>query len=136
MSFSGLKTAARLVIEGERGPDGALDERTRADVAASFQAAIVDTLTAKCARALAATRLERLVIAGGVGANRSLRESLAEHGRSRGMRVYYPQPALCTDNGAMIAYAGWCRRTAAGVGARVVARPRWPLDELEPPARA
>jgi N6-L-threonylcarbamoyladenine synthase len=136
MSFSGLKTAARLSIEGARGPDDALDERTRADIAASFQAAIVDTLTAKCGHALAATGLDRLVIAGGVGANRSLRASLTELGRSRGFRVYYPQPALCTDNGAMIAYAGWRRYAAGAAGpqAGIVARPRWPLDELTPPA--
>jgi N6-L-threonylcarbamoyladenine synthase len=138
LSFSGLKTAARLVIEAERGADGALDDETRADIAASFEAAVVDTLTAKCSHALAATGLERLVVAGGVGANRSLRASLAELGRKRGVRVYYPQPALCTDNGAMIAFAGWCRRSAAAreAGAGIVARPRWPLDELEPPLGA
>jgi N6-L-threonylcarbamoyladenine synthase len=138
LSFSGLKTAARLVIEAERGADGALDDEARADIAASFEAAVVDTLTAKCSHALAATGLERLVVAGGVGANRSLRASLAELGRKRGVRVYYPQPALCTDNGAMIAFAGWCRRSAAAreAGAGIVARPRWPLDELEPPLGA
>src|SRR5690606_17110467 len=136
MSFSGLKTAARLAIEGARESSGELDERSRADIAASFQAAIVDTLTAKCGHALAATGLTRLVVAGGVGANRSLRASLAELGRARGVGVYYPQPALCTDNGAMIAYAGWCRHSAGATGAKtgIVARPRWPLDELEPPA--
>jgi N6-L-threonylcarbamoyladenine synthase len=111
-----------------------LAEGTRADLAASFQAAAVDTLTGKCRQALEATGLERLVIAGGVGANRSLRASLAELGRRVGAGVYYPRPALCTDNGAMIAYAGWCRRTAAGSGLpRIVAKPRWPLGELTPP---
>jgi N6-L-threonylcarbamoyladenine synthase len=78
------------------------------------------------------------VIAGGVGANRHLRTRLMELGQRRGARVYYPKPALCTDNGAMIAYAGWCR-LAAGEGAwppRIVARPRWPLDELAPPRSA
>jgi tRNA N6-adenosine threonylcarbamoyltransferase len=133
MSFSGLKTAARLAIDARRSADGSLPEAVRADVAASFQAAIVDTLTGKCRQALDATGLARLVVAGGVGANRALRASLADLGRHVGARVYYPQPALCTDNGAMIAYAGWCRRAAGSARPRIVARPRWPLDELEPP---
>jgi N6-L-threonylcarbamoyladenine synthase len=137
-SFSGLKTAARLTIESARSADGRIDDATRADIAASFQAAAVDTLTGKCRQALEATGLERLVIAGGVGANRSLRAGLTELGLRRGARVYYPRPALCTDNGAMIAYAGWCR-LAAGAGTwppEIVAKPRWPLDELAPPPRA
>jgi N6-L-threonylcarbamoyladenine synthase len=133
MSFSGLKTAARLTIDACRDADGTLPEPVRADLAASFQAAVVDTLTGKCRQALHATGLTRLVVAGGVGANRALRASLAELGRQVGARVYYPKPALCTDNGAMIAYAGWCRRTAGAEESRIVARPRWPLDELEPP---
>ncbi len=135
MSFSGLKTAARLAIEASRRPDGSLDDATRADLAASFQAAAVDTLTDKCRQALEATAAKRLVIAGGVGANRSLRASLGALGDRVGARVYYPRPALCTDNGAMIAYAGWCRHAAeAGRPPRIVAKPRWPLEELEPPA--
>jgi N6-L-threonylcarbamoyladenine synthase len=135
MSFSGLKTAARLAIDAAR-VDGSLAERARADLAASFQSAVVETLTGKCRQALEATGLTRLVIAGGVGANRALRASLAELGRPNGVRVYYPRPGLCTDNGAMIAYAGWRRSTAAGVGLpRIVAKPRWPLDELEPPTQ-
>lgn len=134
LSFSGLKTATRLAIDASRGPDGALDAMTRADIAASFQAAVVDTLTDKCRAALESTGLERLVIAGGVGANQALRASLAELAERRGWRVYYPHPKLCTDNGAMIAHAGWCRRSEARVRPpRIVARPRWPLDELEPP---
>jgi len=136
-SFSGLKTAARLTIESARPAGGQLDDETRADIAASFQAAAVDTLTDKCRQALEATGLTRVVIAGGVGANRTLRASLAELGRRLGVRVYYPKPALCTDNGAMIAYAGSCRyAAAAGVWPPgIVAKPRWPLGELEPPAR-
>jgi N6-L-threonylcarbamoyladenine synthase len=110
-----------------------LSDGVRADVAASFQAAVVDTLTGKCRQALEATGLTRLVVAGGVGANRALRSSLAELGLRIGVRVYYPKPALCTDNGAMIAYAGWCRRAEGTQMPRIVARPRWPLDELEPP---
>ena len=134
LSFSGLKTATRLVIDASRGPDGTLDAETCADIAASFQAAVVDTLTDKCRAALESTGLERLVIAGGVGANQALRASLAELAERRGWRVYYPHPKLCTDNGAMIAHAGWCRRSEARVRPpRIVARPRWPLDELEPP---
>jgi len=134
MSFSGLKTAMRLAIDANRAADGSLTETLRADLAASFQAAVVDTLTGKCRQALEATELTRLIIAGGVGANRALRASLAELGRRHGAAVYYPRPALCTDNGAMIAYAGWCRSQSAPVRpARIVAKPRWPLDELTPP---
>jgi len=133
-SFSGLKTAARIAIDAARGSRTELDRETRADVAASFQAAAVDTLAAKCRRALGATGLERLVIAGGVGANKLLRASLETLGREVGVRVYYPRPALCTDNGAMIAYAGWCRHTQAAHDwpPRIIARPRWPLAELGP----
>jgi N6-L-threonylcarbamoyladenine synthase len=134
MSFSGLKTAVRLTIDSCRDANGGLADPVRADLAASFQAAVVDTLTGKCRQALEATGLERLIVAGGVGANRALRASLADLGRRVGARVYYPRPALCTDNGAMIAYAGWCRRTTAAAGLpRIVAKPRWPLDELTPP---
>jgi N6-L-threonylcarbamoyladenine synthase len=135
LSFSGLKTAARHAIQEARSGDAELDDVARADIAASFQAAAVDTLTGKCRQALEATGLERLVIAGGVGANRLLRARLAELGRRLGVGVYYPRPALCTDNGAMIAYAGFCRRAAAASEwpPKIVARPRWPLDELAPP---
>jgi N6-L-threonylcarbamoyladenine synthase len=130
-SFSGLKTAVRLAIQAAGAPD---DARATADLAASFQAAVIETLVAKCARALAETGLGRLVVAGGVGANRGLRSSLADLGDRLGVRVYYPRPDLCTDNGAMIAYAGACRfEEAATLPARIVARPRWPLDELRPP---
>jgi N6-L-threonylcarbamoyladenine synthase len=133
-SFSGLKTATRLMIEAERDARGGLEPVTRADIAAGFQAAVVDTLTDKCRAALETTGLRQLVIAGGVGANRALRASLAELAQRRGWRVYYPHPKLCTDNGAMIAHAGWCRRSEAKRRPpRIVARPRWPLDELEPP---
>jgi N6-L-threonylcarbamoyladenine synthase len=135
MSFSGLKTAVRVTLDGCRGTDGSITDDLRADVAASFQAAVVATLTGKCRQALQRTGLRRLIIAGGVGANRALRASLAAMGRELGVGVYYPKPALCTDNGAMIAYAGWCRSAGAAVAAppRIVARPRWPLDELAPP---
>jgi N6-L-threonylcarbamoyladenine synthase len=133
MSFSGLKTAARLAIEGQRDAAGKLSESVRADIAAAFQAAVVDTLTSKCEAALQAAGLSRLVIAGGVGANKALRASLAAMARRRGASVYYPHPRLCTDNGAMIAYAGWRRVGAVGGPPQILARPRWPLDELQPP---
>ncbi len=137
MSFSGLKTAVRLLVEKHgNGSDGSgLPEAVRADVAASFQAAVVDTLANKCQLAIEASGLERLVIAGGVGANRSLRERLRALAAQHGFRVYYPKPGLCTDNGAMIAYAGWRRLGEASKGTpQIVARPRWPLDELRPVA--
>jgi N6-L-threonylcarbamoyladenine synthase len=129
-SFSGLKTAA---VVAARGRD--LDEQGRADLAHAFEAAIVDTLVGKSLRALDATGHRALVVAGGVGANRRLRRELAEAAAGRGARVYYPRPGFCTDNAAMIAYAGY-RRLAAGehAGQAIRARPRWPLDELAPPA--
>ena len=134
MSFSGLKTAVRRAIELERRGSGRLEPKVERDIAASFQAAVVDTLVAKCARAVAETGRQRLVIAGGVGANRSLRQQLADWGRANGVEVFYPRPAFCTDNGAMIAYAG-AARLVPGLKPPpgILARPRWPLDELEPP---
>ncbi|MFO7763332.1 MAG: tRNA (adenosine(37)-N6)-threonylcarbamoyltransferase complex transferase subunit TsaD [Wenzhouxiangellaceae bacterium] len=125
-SFSGLKTHTRLLIERE-ADDAGRDERTRADIAAGFERAVVDTLAIKCKRALKETRLERLVIAGGVSANRRLRAALD---KALPGRVYYPPPALCTDNGAMIALAGWFRRGSATRNGHIGVRPRWPLDEL------
>ncbi len=132
-SFSGLKTAARLALESNAGAEASA--ALRADLAASFQAAIVETLVVKCARAVEETGIRQLVIAGGVGANRSLRAQLAAWGEANDVRVRYPRPALCTDNGAMIAYAGACRMPAGAVSEPpgIVARPRWPLEELSPP---
>ena len=133
-SFSGLKTAARLALEAELADGERPSDELRADLAASFQAAVVDTLAAKCALAIEATARDRLVIAGGVGANRALRQRLAQWGASNGVEVRYPRPALCTDNGAMIAYAGACRAPSADrLQGPIVARPRWPLEELTPP---
>ncbi len=125
-SFSGLKTAAINTWRGlEPTPEN------RADVARAFEEAVVETLAIKCRRALRATGLERLVVAGGVGANRRLRERLREQAAELGGQVYYPRLEFCTDNGAMIAYAGW-RRLAAGQGedAAIAVAPRWPLDSL------
>jgi N6-L-threonylcarbamoyladenine synthase len=105
-----------------------------ADLAASTEAAIVDVLVSKSLLALARTGLTRLVVAGGVGANRLLRRELDEAASRRGLRVHYPELSLCTDNGAMIALAG-AMRLQAGVSSPSDAvafdvRPRWPLDEL------
>ncbi|MCC6134526.1 MAG: tRNA (adenosine(37)-N6)-threonylcarbamoyltransferase complex transferase subunit TsaD [Candidatus Contendobacter sp.] len=125
-SFSGLKTAALHAWRGlEPTPEN------QADVARAFEEAVVDTLAIKCGRALQTTELDRLVVAGGVGANRRLRERLRELAVARGGRVYYPRLEFCTDNGAMIAYAGW-RRLAAGQrdDAAIEVLPRWPLDQL------
>jgi len=135
MSFSGLKTAVRRAIDRERAEkNGVLDAKVERNIAAAFQAAVVDTLVAKCARAVTETGRQRLVIAGGVGANRKLRQDLADWGSANGVAVFYPRPAFCTDNGAMIAYAGAARLVPGQAGPPgVVARPRWPLDELQPP---
>ncbi|WP_221074752.1 tRNA (adenosine(37)-N6)-threonylcarbamoyltransferase complex transferase subunit TsaD [Agarivorans aestuarii] len=130
MSFSGLKTFAKNTIDAE-----GKDEQTQADIALAFQQALVETLIIKCRRALKQTGLKRLVIAGGVSANKSLREQLGELLESRGGKVFYPRPEFCTDNGAMIAYAGMQRFKAGQTeGLSVKAMPRWPLDEL-PPAK-
>lgn len=125
-SFSGLKTFAANTI---RGNDN--DDQTRADIARAFEDAVVDTLMIKCRRALDQTGFKRLVMAGGVSANRTLRAKLAEMMQKRHGEVFYARPEFCTDNGAMIAYAGMVRLNA---GARadlgVTVRPRWPLAEL------
>jgi N6-L-threonylcarbamoyladenine synthase len=128
-SFSGLKTA---VVVATRGLE--LDDALRADIAAEFQQAVVDTLVAKCRRALDQTGFETLVVAGGVGANQQLRQALADLGKKRDVSVSYPRPSFCTDNAAMIAYAGWCR-LAAGEhdGLAIRATARWPLDTLRAP---
>ena len=136
MSFSGLKTAV-LTLVRKLEAAGGFDARAKADVAAEFQRAVVDVLVAKALAALDASDLRRLVVAGGVGANRELRARLhAEAGR-RGARVYFPDLAFCTDNGAMIALAGALRlgRAHTGGGAFGV-RPRWELASLPAVAEA
>ncbi len=125
-SFSGLKTFAMNTWRESEQTD-----QERADIARAFEDAVVDTMVIKCRRALAQTGLQTLVIAGGVGANVRLRERLGELMTQQGGRVCYPRPAFCTDNGAMIAYAGY-RRLQAGqhesLSIKVV--PRWSLEEL------
>jgi len=134
-SFSGLKTYAMNTLQAQGGTSSGEtqgDEQFRGDVACAFQQAAVETLAIKCRRALQQTGLSRLVIAGGVGANSSLRERLNLLGQELGVSLYYPRLEFCTDNGAMIAYAG-CLRLEAGQteGPAFNARARWPIDELQ-----
>jgi len=128
-SFSGLKTAVLVEVRRLREA-GAWDEQARADIAASFEAAVVDTLVLKARRALEQSGRERLVVAGGVGANRRLREALVTEADALGGRAFFPRPAFCTDNGAMIALAGALRLAAAEREPRILARARWSLEEL------
>ena len=124
------RLAATVVQVGPRQFHGAIARGT--DVGRlGREEAVVDTLAIKCGRALQTTELDRLVVAGGVGANRRLRERLRDLADQRGGQVYYPRLEFCTDNGAMIAYAGW-RRLAAGQrdDAAIEVLPRWPLDQL------
>ena len=127
-SFSGLKTFAANTIHSQGS-----DDQTRADIAHAFQTAVVDTLAIKCKRALQATGLKRLVIAGGVSANKELRRQLAELMHKLGGEVFYPRPEFCTDNGAMIAFAGMQRLKAGHTtGLEIVVQPRWNLETLAP----
>ena len=125
-SFSGLKTAALTATTSS-----SLDDTARADIAYAFQEAVVDVLTAKCVAALNQTGLDRLIVSGGVGANRRLRESLNQAAIKNRFEVSYPRLEFCTDNGAMIAFAGAMRlkNTVQGNHAFTV-RPRWDLAEL------
>ena len=126
-SFSGLKTYTLNTIHDL----GTLTGQDRADIAAAFQEAVVDTMRIKCERAMDSTGLDRLVVAGGVSANIELRSRLDESAGKHRRRVFYPPLSLCTDNGAMIAYAGYLRllnRHQEDPGIHV--RPRWPMTEL------
>lgn len=130
-SFSGLKTAvANLYNDSDKS------EQSMADIAYAFQEAVVDTIFIKCRRALEQTGHKRLVVAGGVSANVALRAKLTDLLESKGGKAYYPRPKFCTDNGAMIAYAGYCRHQAILNGQdqfeepAVRAKPRWPIVEL------
>lgn len=127
-SFSGLKTAVVVALQKL---EGELDQQTRADVARCFEEAVVDTLVIKSVRALEATGLDALVVAGGVGANRRLRERLRAKLEKRNARVFYPRIEFCTDNAAMIAYSGWQRlRADERESLEIDAVARWPLNDL------
>jgi len=125
-SFSGLKTHTRNLWHKH-----ATEDNARADIAAGFQKAVVDTLVIKCRRAMKQTRCGHLIIAGGVGANLQLREDLSQAGKKYGWGVSYPRIEFCTDNGAMIAFAGYHHLLAGQSEPDIIsARPRWPLAEL------
>ena len=127
-SFSGLKTAVKVQYEKVH------DQGREADLAASFQEAIVDVLVKKSIKALKHAGMKRLVIAGGVSANQALRQRLESELAKIKATVYYAEPALCTDNGAMIAFAGWQRLKAGqSEGLAVSTVPRWPMTELTAP---
>jgi N6-L-threonylcarbamoyladenine synthase len=131
-SFSGLKTHTLNTVRACAG-DGSLGEQDRCDIARAFEEAVVSTLVIKCRRALQQEGLATLVIAGGVSANRNLRARLEQALAKEGARVFYPAPVFCTDNGAMIAYAGARRLQAGQVDAPdTPVRPRWPMEELPP----
>lgn len=130
-SFSGLKTFAANTLHQVVQEEGELTEQSKADIAYAFQEAVVDTLAIKCKRALKQTGLKRLVIAGGVSANKQLRQTLAELMQQFGGDVFYPQPQFCTDNGAMIAYAGFLRlKQGQQQDLAIEVRPRWAMTEL------
>jgi len=131
-SFSGLKTFALNTWQQQRtGAES--DEQVRCDIALAFQQAVVETLTIKCKRALKHTHLKSLVIAGGVSANQALRSGLEKMLKELGGQVFYARPRFCTDNGAMIAYAG-CQRLLAGQqdGPAIGVQARWPMEQLLP----
>ncbi|MDA1369841.1 MAG: tRNA (adenosine(37)-N6)-threonylcarbamoyltransferase complex transferase subunit TsaD [Proteobacteria bacterium] len=130
-SFSGLKTFVRNTIIEHANNNGELDVQTQADIARAFEEAVIDTMVIKCRRALQQTGLKSLIIAGGVSANTRLREVLETAMLKINGRLFYAQPRFCTDNGAMIAYAG-CQRLLAGQSASLAidAFPRWPLESL------
>ncbi|GAA5317600.1 MAG: tRNA (adenosine(37)-N6)-threonylcarbamoyltransferase complex transferase subunit TsaD [Candidatus Pelagadaptatus aseana] len=132
-SFSGLKTFTLNTVQKHALEDGLPDDQTCADIACAFQEAVVDTLVIKCRRALQQTGFKTLVIAGGVSANTRLRDKLEEALAKIDSKVFYARHEFCTDNGAMIAYAG-CQRLLADQhqGLPIKAQPRWSLDTLPP----
>ncbi len=135
-SFSGLKTAVKVQYEKlqAQAEHQTLSQDQQANLAASFQEAMVDVLVKKSIKALKQTGMKRLVIAGGVSANQALRQRLERDLVKISATVYYAEPALCTDNGAMIAFAGWQRlRVGQSEGLAVSTVPRWPMTELTAP---
>jgi N6-L-threonylcarbamoyladenine synthase len=131
-SFSGLKTHTLTTVAQCRD-QGTFGDQDKCDIALAFEEAVVATLVIKCRRALRQEQLKTLVIAGGVSANLNLRRQLDRALAKEGGRVFYPAPRFCTDNGAMIAYAGAQRLLAGQVDAQASrVRPRWPMEELPP----
>ncbi len=132
-SFSGLKTFVRNTLQEHKtaAGDAELDEQTKADIALAFEDAVVQTFVIKCRRALQQTGMKTLIIAGGVSANLSLRAGLQAMVEKEQSQLFYAKPRFCTDNGAMIAYAG-CQRLVAGEqdGLALDVKPRWPLSTL------
>lgn len=133
-SFSGLKTQVRNLLQSQVAQNGALDQQTRTDIAAVFEQTFAETMVIKCRRALQQEHLSRLVVSGGVSANRKLRQSLGAMADDLNADVHFPDLEFCTDNGAMIAFAG-AQRLADGLNAPLDFKPktRWSLEDLRPP---
>lgn len=134
-SFSGLKTAVLNLVNQNKNATGEIDAQARADICLAFQEAIVEVLVAKSLKALEQTSHKQLVVAGGVGANKQLREGLTSGAEKIGCRVFYPPLEFCTDNGAMIAFAGALRLQKMGIerlkaDGSFSVKPRWDLAEL------
>ncbi len=134
-SFSGLKTYALTTMQKESaGLSGEALERLKSDIARAFEDAVVDTLLIKCRRAVRESGVNTLVLAGGVAANQRLRKKMNQMMEAEEGQAFYPRLDFCTDNGAMIAYAGWQRlRAGEAQGLAFQARPRWSLMDLQPP---
>lgn len=137
-SFSGLKTYTRNAIEKKKQADGQVPANEKAQIAAAFQKAVVDTLTIKCRRAVQQTGISTLVLSGGVAANQSLRQSLMA---LEGVDCFYPKMEFCTDNGAMIAFAGYCAFHYLGeksieTDRSISVKPRWPIMDLVQPSHS
>ncbi|HHB92889.1 MAG TPA: tRNA (adenosine(37)-N6)-threonylcarbamoyltransferase complex transferase subunit TsaD [Thioploca sp.] len=127
-SFSGLKTQVLTTWQSQKYKD----EQVKADIARAFEDAVIDTLIIKCKRAIKQTNLDSLVIAGGVGANQRLRECMAIFTEQIGIKLFYPRSIFCTDNGAMIAYAGaWHLMQGQCESLEFSAHPRWPLENYK-----
>jgi len=133
-SFSGVKTHTRVTWEQARTPNMSEDQeqQLKADIAASFQLAVIDTLSKKCLRAIKQTGHRQLVISGGVSANQMLRETLAKMGAKHRFKSFFPALKYCTDNGAMIAVAGAMRFQHKDIPQHTLikAHPRWSLEAL------